>query len=271
MLRSAVLVAYALALRWPPPNGDTMIKKKVDPRRVKIVDDVGAKVFELVDKAAKNAIEDKGHFFLGIPGGSILEMLAGTSPEWAAQTTVVWVNHKCVPLDDATSTSAKAKELFLNAWEGCKIVDLKGGPDSIAEANSYDSALRALEMPVNFEGGPVFDAMLVGVGDDGHIGSLYPERPEIACVMRWVLPCMMKIPASITLSLPVIDSARSLIVAATGTSTKYPEGKAEAIKRALETEESLFSFPATGLRPYATYVLDKAAASALSSDYTTAA
>lgn len=55
---------------------------------------VAAKVFARVDAAAQAAIAERGQFALAIPGGSILKMLAGTKPAWAAQTTIAYVNHK---------------------------------------------------------------------------------------------------------------------------------------------------------------------------------
>ena len=83
----------------------------------------------------------------------------------------------------------------------------------------------------------------------------------------WVLPVEMKTPGSITLSLPVMAAAGEVIIAACGVSDKYPKGKSEAMARAIEGDETPTSFPATGLRGVATWILDNAAAGALSVDY----
>jgi 6-phosphogluconolactonase len=120
---------------------------------------------------------------------------------------------------------------------------------------------------------PIFDLALIGVGDDGHIGSLYPNREEVlvgsdGTSCPWVLPVEMKEPPSITLSLPVMQNARQIVVAACGVSDKYPQGKSAGMKRAVSaTDETLQSFPAVGLRESATWVMDKAAASALGDEY----
>ena len=110
---------------------------------------------------------------------------------------------------------------------------------------------------------PVFDMMVIGVGDDGHVGSLYPNRDECTDDYSWCLPVEMKDPGSISLSLPVMRAAREVLVAACGVSEKYPQGKSDAMKRAVETEESVRDFPAAGLRDVAQYVFDEAAASKL--------
>ena len=54
----------------------------------------------------------------------------------------------------------------------------------MAEAAGYEKKLRALSKQIlprdnNVGGFPMIDLALIGVGDDGHIGSLYPNRDEI--------------------------------------------------------------------------------------------
>ena len=77
----------------------------------------------------------------------------------------------------------------------------------------------------------------------------------------------MKVPGSITLSLPVMAAASEVVIAACGVSEKYPMGKSEAMARGIEGDETKSSFPAVGLRSVATWLLDKAAAAELSPDY----
>lgn len=77
----------------------------------------------------------------------------------------------------------------------------------------------------------------------------------------------MKVPGSITLSLPVMAGAREVVIAACGVSEKYPMGKSAAMARGIEGAETPSSFPAVGLRSTATWILDQAAASTLSVDY----
>lgn len=236
---------------------------------------VGKTVWARVEAAAKRAIDERGRFALAIPGGSVLKMLEGTSPEWASDTLVAYVNHKAVAMDDASlATHAKAMKGFLGDWEGAEVIELEGTSDCVAEACRYAEILELADMTMLPKSGeefedplPIFDLMLVGVGDDGHIGSLYPDREEVNDDYSWVLPVEMKTPGSITMSLPVIRNAKEVVVAACGVSEKYPQGKSDAMKRAVETPETLKSFPAAGLRDVATYVFDEAAASKLDAAY----
>ena len=101
-------------------------------------DAVSKAVQARVEAAAQAAIAVRGHFALAIPGGSILKMLAGTKPSWSSKCTIVYVNHKCVPMDDAhLATHAKAGALFLDAWAG---IDL--------DFNPLSWTVRALTGPI---------------------------------------------------------------------------------------------------------------------------
>ena len=235
---------------------------------------VASTVLFQVEAAAEAAIAARGHFALAIPGGSVLKMLAKSeAPAWASKTTLAYVNHKCVAMDDAAlATHAKAGALFLDRWDGINALVMDGTDDAVAEALAYEDKLKALPeevLPRNAAGMPVFDMMLIGVGDDGHVGSLYPDRLEVLDTSgRWVLPVTMKTPGSITLSLPVMAAAERVVIAACGVSDKYPKGKSEAMARAIEDEsQTPTTFPAVGLREAAFWVLDAAAGSELGVDY----
>ena len=84
--------------------------------------------------------------------------------------------------DAALATHAKASALFLDGWSGVNAIVMGGSGDAAAEAAAYEAQLAALSedvLPRDAEGRPVFDCALIGVGDDGHVGSLYPGRGEV--------------------------------------------------------------------------------------------
>lgn len=266
--RSATFTTLAAAQQQQPtaPASTEAVRILAD------ADAVGAAVREIVEQAASKAITERGHFALAIPGGSILKMLVGCGGDWTAQTTLAYVNHKCVPMDDAAlATHAKASKLFLSEWKGCHTIVTDGTDHGPAEAASYQAHLKSLPediLPISANGWPVFDLALIGVGDDGHIGSLYPNRDEVLATDAWVLPVAMKQPPSITLALPVMMAAKQVVVAACGVSDKYPAGKSDGMRRAIaDPTENLSTFPASGLRGVATWILDKAAASKLGDAY----
>ena len=185
-----------------------------DKSRITVLSDaeaVGQEVWARIDEAGKRAVKERGTFTLAIPGGSVLKMLAGTKPGWAEDCLLAYVNHKAVNDDDAAlSTHAKARAGFLDAgWDGVDVLNLGGSSDAVAEACRYaellELATQQNPLPVaataSGETIPVFDMMVIGVGDDGHVGFCEeikvlwriraessrrpPRHRRDACSMAW--------------------------------------------------------------------------------------
>ena len=226
--------------------------------------DVTSAVHAIVSNTAKAAIESRGHFALAIPGGSVLKVLTSLEPDWDVnKMTLAFVNHKCVPIDDVkTAIEAQARTKFLDRWGANNIISLGGTSDGKKEATEYEAKLKSLSesiLPRDEDGFPVFDLALVGVGDDGHIGSLYPKRGEIDVIDGpWVVPAFQKDPPSISLTLPVMQRAKKSVISAAGKSEKYPNGKAGAMRLAIGEEDiTPKDFPASALRQCAVWILDE--------------
>ena len=176
------------------------------------IDDVSSAVVQDVVNHANEAIAARKKFCLAVPGGSVLKMLAQLNKFATATDYSRWhlfyANHKCVPLNDPSSTHFKAQGLFLNNLPALNAYPISESADVAASA--YAAAIK--EVVPLLDGLPVFDYMLLGMGKDGHIGSLYPGRSEVlqAGPEPWVLRVDKKAPASVTLSLPVMNAAREV-------------------------------------------------------------
>ena len=191
---------------------------------------------ERVEAAARVAIAERGRFAFVIPGGSAAEAflpaLAAGSLEWD-RVDLFWTDERCVPPDHPDSNYRLGEALLLR-----RLLDKRprvhrmaaDDPDPRAAAVAYERDLtRSLGDP------PRFDLVLLGVGPDGHVASLFPGHPALAEPERRVLAVedAPKPPARrLTLTLPALEGAGLICIAAFGA------GKARVIGEAFRVNPS---------------------------------
>lgn len=135
-------------------------------------------------------------------------------------------------------------------------------------ANEYEFILRQLvktrTVSVSKSSDcPKFDLILLGMGDDGHVASLFPLHAALDEKEEWVTfitDSPKPPPERITFTLPVINSASNVAVVVTGI------GKAEAVRLAIEECASNCTLPAQMVQPTTgklVWFLDRSAASKL--------
>ncbi|MFE5935061.1 6-phosphogluconolactonase [Streptomyces sp. NPDC056470] len=135
------------------------------------------------------------------------------------------------------------------------------GNDVEAAAEAYAAELAAAAGPENHGPVPVFDVLMLGVGPDTHVASLFPELPAVRETERTVVGvhgAPKPPPTRITLTLPAIRAAREVWLLAAG------EDKAKAAAMALSGAGEIQA-PAAGARGRSRtlWLLDAAAASEL--------
>ncbi|MDY0146272.1 MAG: 6-phosphogluconolactonase [Kiritimatiellia bacterium] len=229
--------------------------------------DLAAALAQHVTAAGAAAVTARGRFMLAIPGGSVLTLLAQGLHEMsidAARWHVCWTDERAVPADDRHSNFREAGERFLPLLHlpPSQLHPIQGslGPD--AAARHYQEELQQLFEPGPGEW-PRFDLILLGVGEDGHVASLFPGDPALLEIQRWavgVRHAPKPPPERITLTLPVLNQARQVIIAAAG------EGKADIVAQIFATRDSPPSLPIHHLHPRAGdlhWLLDRDAAAAL--------
>ncbi|MEJ5365397.1 MAG: 6-phosphogluconolactonase [Desulfosoma sp.] len=221
---------------------------------------------------AARAAAQRGRFFVALSGGSALDlMMAGFRTEPArddenwSQWHVFWADERWVPWDSPESNYGRARRPFLDLVpipaQQIHAVDCSLSPSDAAE--HYESVLENVLRPEKGRA-PQFDLILLGLGQDGHIASLFPDHPALQETLRWVLPVFdapKPPPVRITLTLPVINQARHVIFAAIG------KNKAQIVARVLHGRETPSPLPAQRVRPVdgdVRWFLDQEAAASLS-------
>ncbi|EIE21413.1 6-phosphogluconolactonase-like protein [Coccomyxa subellipsoidea C-169] len=229
---------------------------------------VGSGLATYVQEASAAAIKERGAFTLVLSGGSLFKALSpliGLPGLDLSKWHVFFVDERNVPHSSSDSNFKGADEVLLSkvAIPREQIYAIKEHLTVNEAATEYAGQLLRLDekvLPRNPEGLPVFDMILLGLGPDGHVASLFPNRSQIAATDSWVLPVENSPkppPERITFSLPVINSAKQIGIVAAG------EGKAEIVQRVLEVQSLPGALPAQLVQPTAgsvTWFLDVASA-----------
>jgi 6-phosphogluconolactonase len=172
--------------------------------------DAAARLFVAV---AERAIAARDRFSVALSGGQtplhVYELLAGrpfcSRVRWA-NVDVFWTDERCVPADDPRSNHGAARRALLEhvPIPAGQIHPIPGTAEPAAAARNYEALLRAY-----FAGRPPrLDLVLLGLGEDGHTASLFPDTPALAERQRWVAdvhpPGEL---ARVTLTAPLLNQA----------------------------------------------------------------
>lgn len=134
------------------------------------------------------------------------------------------------------------------------------GSDPEAAAERYAGLLAAAAQPEDHGPVPSFDVLLLGIGPDGHVASVFPESPAVyeTRPVVAVRGAPKPPPTRLTLTLPAINAARAVWMMAAG------EEKATAVRLALSGAGPV-QIPAAGVRGRGRtlWLLDRGAASQL--------
>lgn len=200
-----------------------MIAPRVE---VRIADDAQALAVEatqVLTFVATAAVAERGRFVLALSGGStpapLYRFLASPAADAALpweRTHLIWGDERCVPVDDPQSNwgSAASTGLLGRPWFAVHRMLGELPPENGAAA--YEEELRGL-WPGDAETLPRVDAVLLGLGTDGHSASLFPRSPALAEASRWVVSTEPHAgQRRLTLSLPVLRAARLLVFLAAG-------------------------------------------------------
>lgn len=122
--------------------------------------------------AAARAIERRGRFLIVLAGGNtprgIYRMLRGADTDWS-RWQVYFGDERCLPADDAERNSRMAADAWLNR--------VPVPQDQVyAIAAELGASVAALAYAETLRGVGDFDLVLLGLGEDGHTASLFPDH-----------------------------------------------------------------------------------------------
>lgn len=218
---------------------------------------------------ARGAAAERGLFSVALAGGStprrVYELLAGEEfrgqVDWE-NVHVFFGDERTVPADHAESNYRMASESLLSRVPVPEknIHRIEGVGDAAANASDYESEMRGL-FGDDAEW-PRLDLVMLGMGDDGHTTSLFPNTAALDERRAWVAANWVEKLGTwrVTLTAPAINAARHVLFLVNGT------GKAERLREVLAGERDPARLPSQLIRPHdgtLEWLVDRAAASRL--------
>ena len=227
------------------------------------------KAADMFVKLAADALKTRLLFTMALSGGSTPESLyrllnsdpgIGNEIDWE-KIHFFWGDERHFPPEHPESNFRMAQQtLFAGLPVQHGNIHRIQSEDSDADraARSYEQEISRFFQPPAGQF-PQFDLIWLGMGTDGHIASLFPQSDALSEKKRWVTANWVEKLQShrITLTLPVINHARCVIILVSGAA------KAKTLKQVLENDSQPPIYPAQMIRPLngkLCWIIDRAAA-----------
>ena len=188
------------------------------------------------------AQRDKKPHLVALSGGRITLKFFGAVIEQSkargislANVEFFWADERCVPPSDAESSFAAADKAFFQPLgiAAEKIHRIRGEESPDFAARQAEAEICRIA-PLNEDGQPILDLIFLGMGEDGHVASLFPGEAEAVMagkeVYRPISNSPKPPPNRVTLGYSAIAAAKSVWVLASGA------GKQDALRESLTTQ-----------------------------------
>lgn len=174
----------------------------------------------IADSIQQKLLQSKTSLNIALSGGStplpILHLLKDAPIDWA-RIAFYMVDERCVSLSDSSCNYSNIHAHFLQYVSSNSFSMLSGALDFAEDALHYEKLLEQ-NLDKNAEQIPQFDLILLGMGEDGHTASLFPNTAALKEKSSFVF--LNKVPQlqtqRITFTYPLIMAAKELLVLCKG-------------------------------------------------------
>ena len=189
------------------------------------------RIFETPDEALEAAALElaaaaRASSHIALSGGSVGSAFTGAAeaePDWS-RAEVWWSDERCVPPDDPRSNYRLGREHLLDrlAESPHAVHRVQGELEPAQAADLYDEEVDGVRLGLAFQ----------GIGPDGHTASLFPNAPALDERRRRAVAVHRDDVDRVTLTLPVLCAAETVLFLAFG------DSKADAVRRAFAEKPS---------------------------------
>jgi len=224
-----------------------------------------ARALTLVVEKATSAIAERGVFTIALAGGNtpkpLYEALAHQDLPWE-HIQILWGDERYVPADHPDSNEGMARQAWLQhvPIPAANIHPMPTNEvDPSRAAERYEQELQQL-FQVSAGCLPTLDLILLGIGDDGHTASLFPQTAALKVQDRLITVGYKDGQPRITFTAALINHARSVIFMVAGAS------KQAALAEIFAADADAMTYPARLIQPNGElwWLLDQAAGENLS-------
>jgi 6-phosphogluconolactonase len=214
--------------------------------------------YETANRLAMDIIRYTDHqlhyrenLYIALSGGStpqiMFEIIAReyqSSLDWN-KLHFFWVDERCVPFDHAESNAGAACRILFDkvAIPAENLHVIHGGDDPMNEVVRYTGEILAYVPCVHNL--PVFDLILLGMGNDGHTASIFPGQMDLfeTSAICSVSQHPQTLQKRITLTGKVINNASEIVFLVTGST------KADKVKSIIHNDSEATMYPANKINP----------------------
>ena len=192
---------------------------------------------KLADKVAEtlsSAIAARGSASIAVSGGStpkaFFQALSSRAIDWG-KVTITLVDERFVPADSPDRNAGQARSAFLDAVGASRVHEMAASDSGV----SLEEGAAAYAAEIRSSPTDRFDLVMLGMGPDGHVASIFPGHPaaEVDAVVVPVTDSPKPPPERISLSTEALCHSERVWFVVSG------EEKADAAERARAGDQSL--------------------------------
>lgn len=209
-------------------------------------DSLARRASETIATQISQVLDQRDRCRISLSGGSTpakaYALLGQEHLPWE-RVDVVLGDERWVAADDESSNARMLRNTLFDGGPGASASFHAVPTVELSDADASAAAFADLVSRICPGEPPVFDLMLLGLGDDGHTASLFPGTEAPGVTDRWATVGRGKGLDRITLTAPVLSAARQVIFLVGGSA------KQEALRRLMDPLESAERTPARLVQP----------------------